>query len=314
MKRFFISALLLFTTAILYSQTGTIRGFVYDKASGEPIIFTNVYLFQTSYGSSTDVNGYFMITKIPSGDYTLMVSYLGYDTLRIPVSINEGDIINKQLFLHASAIVLQTIDISAEYQEARTETKTSVVKITPKDISQIPSIGGQPDLAQYLQVMPGVVFTGDQGGELYIRGGSPIQNKVLLDGMTVYKAFHSIGLFSVFETDIIRNADIYTGGFGAEYGGRISSVMDITTRDGNRQRFAGKVGLSTLGPTSCWKGLSRSKKKDRAGAQVSSSLQKALTWSKPPRPYIITLILLACLSIFSTSTEKYLYSHQMEAK
>jgi len=118
------------------------------------------------------------------------------------------------------------------------------VKITPKDIGQIPSIGGQPDLAQYLQVMPGVVFTGDQGGELYIRGGSPIQNKVLLDGVTIYKAFHSIGLFSVFETDIIRNADIYTGGFGAEYGGRISSVMDITTRDGNSRGSQEKSGLA----------------------------------------------------------------------
>jgi hypothetical protein len=266
MKRLIISALLLFTSALLYSQTGIIRGFVYDKASGEPIIFTNVYLYQTSYGSSTDVNGYFMITKIPKGDYTLMVSYLGYDTLRIPVSISDGDIINKQLFMQSSAIILQTIDISAEYQEARTETKTSVVKITPKDISQIPSIGGQPDLAQYLQVMPGVVFTGDQGGELYIRGGSPIQNKVLLDGMTVYKAFHSIGLFSVFETDIIRNADIYTGGFGAEYGGRISSVMDITTRDGNRQRFAGKVGLSTFGANLLLEGPFKKQKEGKGGS------------------------------------------------
>jgi hypothetical protein len=231
-----------------FSQvTGTIKGFVYDQSNGEPVIFTNVYLYKTTYGSSTDVNGYFIITKVPPGEYTLMVTYLGYDTLRIPVSLQPGGVISKQLYMQENAINLKTIDISAEYQDARTETKTSVVKITPKDIGQIPSIGGQPDLAQYLQVMPGVVFTGDQGGELYIRGGSPIQNKVLLDGVTIYKPFHSIGLFSVFETDIIRNADIYTGGFGAEYGGRISSVMDITTRDGNRQRIAGKASISTFG-------------------------------------------------------------------
>jgi hypothetical protein len=247
MKRLFLAALLFLTTSLLFSQTGTIKGFVYNKASGEPIIFTNVYLNKTTYGAATDVNGYFIMTKVPPGDYTLMVTYLGYDTLRIPISLQIGGVITKQLYLKASSINLETINISAEAQEAKTETKTSVIKITPKDISQIPSIGGQPDLAQYLQVMPGVVFTGDQGGELYIRGGSPIQNKVLLDGVTVYKAFHSIGLFSVFETDIIRNADIYTGGFGAEYGGRISSVMDITTRDGNRQRFAGKIGASTFG-------------------------------------------------------------------
>ncbi len=267
MKRFLLS--LLFLTSIFYSfsQTGTIKGFVFDKKSGEPIIFTNVYLYKTTYGSATDVNGYFIITKVPAGDYTLMVTYLGYDTLQVPVSLQADGVISKQLYMEGSAINLQTINISAEYQEARTETKTSVVKITPKDINQIPSIGGQPDLAQYLQVMPGVVFTGDQGGELYIRGGSPIQNKVLLDGVTVYKAFHSIGLFSVFETDIIRNADIYTGGFGAEYGGRISSVMDITTRDGNRQRFAGKVGLSTFGANLLLEGPFK-KLKEGGGASV----------------------------------------------
>jgi hypothetical protein len=247
MKRLFLATLLLLTVSVLFSQTGTIKGFVYDKASGEPIIFTNVYLYKTTYGSSTDVNGYFIITKVPPGEYTLRVTYLGYDTISIPVSMQAGGVVTKQIYMNASAVNLQTINISAEYQEAKTETKTSVIKITPKDIGQIPSIGGQPDLAQYLQVMPGVVFTGDQGGELYIRGGSPIQNKVLMDGVTIYKAFHSIGLFSVFETDIIRNAEIYTGGFGAEYGGRISSVMDITTRDGNKQRIAGKASASTFG-------------------------------------------------------------------
>src|SRR5690606_13999774 len=123
----------------------------------------------------------------------------------------------------------------------------SVVKISPKEIKQLPTIGGEADLAQYLQVLPGVVFTGDQGGQLYIRGGSPVQNKVLMDGMIVYNPFHSIGLFSVFETDIIRNADVYTGGFTAEYGGRISSIMDTTTRDGNSKYFGGKVGFSPSG-------------------------------------------------------------------
>lgn len=93
---------------------------------------------------------------------------------------------------------------------------------------------------QYLQVVPGVIFTGDQGGQLYVRGGSPIMNKVMMDGMVLYNPFHSIGLFSVFDNDIIRNADIFTAGFNAEHGGRTSSVMDITTRDGNKTRIAGR--------------------------------------------------------------------------
>jgi hypothetical protein len=230
-----------------YSQNASIRGFVYEKKTGEPVIYTNVYLLRTTYGSVTDVNGYYSISNVPPGDYTLMVTYLGYDTVQEPITIKKGDILTKKLFLQPMNIMLKGANISAERQEAKTETKTSVVKITPKQIKQIPTIGGQADLAQYLQVLPGVIFTGDQGGQLYIRGGSPVQNKVLLDGMIVYNPFHSIGLFSVFETDIIRNADVYTGGFGAEYGGRISSVMDITTRDGNKKEFAGKVGASAFG-------------------------------------------------------------------
>src|SRR5690606_32716551 len=159
----------------------------------------------------------------------------------------SGDkIITEKLFLKKSSIQMQAVEISAEKQEKQTNVAMSVTKATPKDIKQIPTIGGTADLAQYLQVVPGVIFTGDQGGQLYIRGGSPVQNKVLLDGMTIYNPFHSIGLFSVFDTELIRNADIYTGGFGAEHGGRISSVMDITMRDGNKRRFAGKVGASTF--------------------------------------------------------------------
>lgn len=225
---------------------GTIRGFVYEEDSGEPVIFTNVYLQGTTLGSPTDVNGYFSITDVPYGNYTLTVTYLGYDTLSTQVSVASEAIITKKLFLKKSSIKMKAVEISAEKQEALTNVTMSVTKATPKEIKQLPAIGGTPDLAQYLQVVPGVIFTGDQGGQLYIRGGSPVQNLVLQDGMTVYNAFHSIGLFSVFDTEIIRNADIYTGGFGAEYGGRVSSVMDITMRDGNQRRFAGKVGASTF--------------------------------------------------------------------
>jgi len=231
----------------LYSQTASIRGYVYQQKTGEPIIFTNVYLNKTTYGDTTDQNGYYTISKVPAGNYTLMVTYLGYDTISIPVTLKAGEIITKNLTLNESAIQLKTVNITSESNVSKTEIRTSVIKVTPKEIKQIPTIGGTPDFAQYLQVLPGVIFTGDQGGQLYIRGGSPIQNKVLLDGMVIYNPFHSIGLFSVFDTDIMRSADVFTGGFGSEYGGRISSIMDITTRDGNKKKTSGKAGISTFG-------------------------------------------------------------------
>ncbi len=230
-----------------FSQDATVRGFVYEEESGEPAMFSNVVLKGTAFGASTDVNGYFLISKVNAGKYILQVTYLGFDTINVPVLLEEGKIMDKKIFLEKSSVQLETVTISGERIAARTETRTSVVKITPKEIKSIPSIGGQADIAQYLQVIPGVVFTGDQGGQFYIRGGSPIQNKVMLDGMMIYNPFHSIGLFSVFETELIRTADIYTGGFNAEHGGRISSVMDITTKDGNKKRFAGSVSASTFG-------------------------------------------------------------------
>ncbi len=267
LKRFLSAiALVIATVTLTFAQDGVIRGFVYEKETGEPVIFTNVYLYRTTYGAATDVNGYFTISKIPEGNYTLMVTNLGFDTIRENVTVRKGQVITKKLYLDKAMFTLQEVQVTAEQAEAKTDTRTSVIKITPKQISRIPTIGGQPDLAQYLQVLPGVVFTGDQGGQLYIRGGSPIQNKVLLDGMVIYNPFHSIGLFSVFDTDILRNADIFTGGFNAEYGGRISSVMDLTTRDGNKKKMAGKAGLNTFGAKLMLEGPISKQKEDGSGS------------------------------------------------
>ena len=262
-KNIVLLAILLIVSVLSYAQgDNSVKGFVYEKSNGEPIMFANVYLKGTTLGSTTDINGYFSITRIPDGNYTIMVTMMGYDTIAERISLKNNEILNKKFHLEEGAIKLEAVNITADKIEARTETKTSVVNITPKTITKIPSVGGQADLAQYLQVIPGVVFTGDQGGQLYIRGGSPIQNKVLLDGMIVYNPFHSIGLFSVFDTDIIRNAEVYTGGFGAEYGGRVSSVMDITTRDGNKKRISGKIGGTTFGAKVMVEGPIKKAKKD----------------------------------------------------
>lgn len=266
--RLFLFVLFLSVQSLAIAQSGTIRGFVYDRESGEPIIFTNVFLKGTQIGASTDVNGYYSISKVEPGDYTVMVTSLGYDTASEDISLKNGQILNVKLFIATQAQVLGTVEINADKAEAQTEVKMSVQKITPKEIDKLPSIGGEADIAQYMQVLPGVVFTGDQGGQLYIRGGSPVQNKVLLDGMIVYNPFHSIGLFSVFDTDIIRNADVYTGGYSAEYGGRISSIMDVTTIDGNYNTVHGNVSVTSFGAKLNIEGP-LSKPKELGGSSIS---------------------------------------------
>ncbi|MBQ6741318.1 MAG: TonB-dependent receptor [Bacteroidales bacterium] len=224
------------------------KGVLFDEKNGEAIPFANVVLDGTSHGCATDINGFFLINKVPEGKYTLKIKYVGYEEYSEEVTLVKNKIVTKTIHLKPAAQMLKAVEITdSKKEERQMQTQVSVQKITSSQIQQMPSIGGTADLAQYLQVLPGVSSTGDQGGQLYIRGGSMIQNLTLLDGMIVYNPFHSIGLYSIFETDVILNANIYTGGFGAEYGGRMSSVMDITTRDGNKRHHSGKIGLNTFG-------------------------------------------------------------------
>ena len=227
---------------------GIVKGVVFDESNGESVPFANVMLEGTRLGCATDLNGFFLISKVSAGEYTLRVRFVGYDDYVETITVADRKTVNRTIHLKPSAQMLEAVEVTdSRIEERRMQTQVSVEKITASQIQQMPSIGGQADIAQYMQVLPGVSSTGDQGGQLYIRGGSMIQNLCLLDGMIVYNPFHSIGLYSIFETDVILNADIYTGGFGAEYGGRLSSVMDITTRDGNKRRHSGKIGLNTFG-------------------------------------------------------------------
>ena len=229
------------------AQIGTIRGFIYEKDSEEPIIYCNVYLSGTDIGTVSDDNGYFILTNVPYGTYTLKASFIGFSENQIDIILDKNKrVVTTKLFLSTKSLTLDNINLNVEREEQKKQVNTGVIKLTTKSINRLPSIGGEPDIAQFLQVLPGVIFTGDQGGQLYIRGGAPIHNKVLLDGMTIYSPFHSIGFFSVFDTDIIKKADVYTGCFGAQYGGRISSIMDIKTRDGNKKRVTGKLSANSF--------------------------------------------------------------------
>ncbi len=236
-------ACLCFISVSFAQNTGDLRGNVFDKDSGEPVMFGNVLLQGTSFGTNTDENGFFSFSDIPVGEYNLVTTYVGYDSVSVTVNIVGGSITYQRVDL-SSGINLGVVDVSARKQRSKSSVQISTVSVTPAQIRSLPSTGGEADIAQYLPVLPGIIFTGDQGGQLYIRGGSPVQNKILLDGMTIYNPFHSIGFFSIFETEAIRSVDVLTGGFNAEYGGRISAIVDIKTRDGNKNRIAGVASVS----------------------------------------------------------------------
>jgi hypothetical protein len=226
------------------SGKGTVRGNIYDKETAEPIGFATVKLEEALVGASSDINGFFSIANVPTGTYSLKVTYLGYEDHEETVVIKEDEIVFLNIYLSEGGSQLGEIIISGKKEQARNEVQVSKLTVTPKQIRSLPSAGGEADIAQYLTVLPGVIFTGDQGGQLYIRGGSPVQNRIMLDGMTIYNPFHSIGFFSVFETELIRSADVLTGGFNADYGGRISAIVDVKTREGNRKRLSGLASAS----------------------------------------------------------------------
>lgn len=235
---------LILVNSLPAQTTGTIRGNVFDAETGEPIIYCNLQLEGTNIGSTTDLDGFYTITNVPIGTYQLKATYIGYDSLSTTIVIKENQITNQRISLTPNSIQLSTVDVSAKKEKAKEEVQISTLTVTPQQITSLPSVGGQADIAQYLTVLPGITFTGDQGGQLYIRGGSPVQNKILLDGMTIYNPFHSLGFFSVFETETIRSVDVLTGGFNAEYGGRISAIVDLKTREGNKKRLSGSIAAN----------------------------------------------------------------------
>lgn len=263
LRKYILFACFFFLGILAVAQNAVIKGFTYDESTGETLPYCTIQLMGTSFGSLSDVSGAFLINKIPAGTYTVKVSQLGYIDLFDTVEVSSNATITKRYSISPNSQTLDAVQIVGENTRKEQETRTSVISVTPKDMSKMPAIGGQPDFAQYLQVLPGIISTGDQGGQLYVRGGTPVQNMLLLDGVILFNPFHSIGIFSVFDMDIMSSADVYTGGFGAEFGGRISSVMDIKTRDGNKKRLAGKVDINNIGGQLLFEGPLLKLKDDR---------------------------------------------------
>ena len=243
MKKLF-SAVFILIGFSLFAQKGSVKGFVYDKETAEGIPFATVQVMGSQYGATADDKGFFNIPNLAVGTYELKASYLGYRTDSMEVEIRKDQTKSIKFYLVNKSVELKDVEISASKTNSTTQTRVSVTSISATDMKRLPGVGGEADIAQYLTVLPGVVSTGDQGGEVVIRGGTPIQTEYLLDGIPIYNAFHSIGLFSIYETDVVKNIDVYAGGFPAEYGGRTAAVVDVSMRDGNKKDFSGLISVS----------------------------------------------------------------------
>lgn len=244
----FLGLLAAATAGEARAQNISIRGFVTDASDGQKLQGVNVYLRNGSgnlYGAATDTDGAYGIARIPPGSYVLYATFIGYQTFTDSLDLTTGQILTYNITLHPADTELDEVVVESEKETAGAAGITAGMQsVRPGEIELIPTPDVSGDLAGYLTTMPGVVSTGDRGGQLFIRGGEPTQNLVLLDGMLVYQPFHLVGFYSAFPSDLISNTDVYAGGYGGRFGGWLSSVIDVSARSGNKRRFNGSVSAA----------------------------------------------------------------------
>ncbi|WMI66655.1 TonB-dependent receptor [Aestuariibaculum sp. YM273] len=244
MKHVVFSLCMLFSCVIFAQDKYTIRGTLKDKANGETIIGATVFLKGTSNGAITNEYGFYSLT-VAEGDYAVSVSYLGYNTITKTISLTADMTLDFEL--EESAMSLNEVVITAEESEqiAIRKPQMSVSKLNSGTIKQIPVVMGEVDVLKSIQTLPGVTNNGEGSSGFNVRGGAADQNLVLLDEAIIYNTSHFFGFFSVFNADAIKDIKLYKGDIPANFGGRVSSVLDVRQKDGNSKDFSlnGGVGL-----------------------------------------------------------------------
>lgn len=240
--------IILFTAASFsFSQeTGRIRGFVTDSTNGESLPFCNVVIDELKTGASTNDRGIFYLNSVPVGKkYNLTISYIGYKTKSVEVEVIKNQLTDISIQLFPLSIELQTVEKIGEKIVQKNKTDIGVEQISIKQLEYLPK-GIETDVMRSLQNIAGVRSTGDVSARYYVRGGTSDQNLVLLNGVTIYNPFHSLGLFSVIDPDMINSMEFYKGGYSSEFGGRLSSVLNVVSKDGNKKRYSALAAVSLL--------------------------------------------------------------------
>lgn len=237
-----ITLLLLLVCLSAFGQY-TISGRVVEKGSGESLSYATIAVPHTSTGTHTNLDGFFALFDIPSDTTTIVVSYVGYAVLKVKLS-KDSFAQQVKIELQPLSTNLEEVVVSAdEYKILQANSGVSVSTVSTKQLALLPSIG-EVDIFRSLQLLPGISATNQSSAGLYVRGGTPEQNLVLLDGITVYKVDHFFGFFSAFNANAVKDVKIYKGAYPAKYGGRLSSVVDMNLKTGSFEKFTSSVGLN----------------------------------------------------------------------
>jgi len=246
MKRYSIlllTVILLITNSLIAQNKFTVSGYVHEKGSRELLPGVNIYLANQKVGTTTNNYGFYSIT-LPEGKYEIQYSYVGYQTVIEPINLTESLSIDVEL---DPSITLGEVVVSAEKIERQTESsQMSMISLPVSQVKSIPTLLGEKDVFKTLQLMPGVQKGSEGSSGLYVRGGGPDQNLIILDDAPVYNAYHLFGFFSIFNGDALKSIELTKGGFPARFGGRLSSVVEMTMKDGNKEKITGEAGIGLI--------------------------------------------------------------------
>ncbi len=244
MKNLFLALFLIISLPLLSATKHTLSGTITDASTGESLIGTSITVKELpGTGVTSNAYGYFSLT-LPDGKYNFVISYLGYETITQLVNLNENKMMNFKLKPNSQQ--LSDVEIIAQRKNHNiTSNEMGMEKLKVKEIAKIPVLFGEADILKTLKLTPGIKSAGEGSGGMFVRGGNNSQNLILLDEATVYNADHLLGFFSTFNSDAIKDIQMFKGTAPAEYGGRISSVLDIKMNDGNNQNYhvGGGIGL-----------------------------------------------------------------------
>jgi len=243
-RRLLALCLLCASIGVQAQNKHTVSGFVKDNANGEGLIGVSVYVREAATGVVTNPYGFYSIT-LPSGSYTLVFSYLGYQKIAREVMLDSDKVASVEMNVESNQLAEVIISTKKEDENVKS-IEMSVNKVEMKTIRKMPALLGEVDLIRSIQLLPGVTTVGEGASGFNVRGGDISQNLVLLDEAPVYNSSHLFGFFSVFNPDAVKDVKLIKGGIPAQYGGRISSILDVRMKEGNSKKREVNGGIGTI--------------------------------------------------------------------
>ncbi len=239
-----IICLLLMLCSVSQGQKASLSGYVRDANNGEALIGVSVIIPELGLGTSTNLYGFYSLS-LPAGVYKVEYQYIGFETLQREIQLDKD--IRLDIELRESATQLQEVEVSSERLDKNVSSvEMSVAKLDVKEIEKVPQLLGETDIIRTLTLLPGVTTVGEGSNGFNVRGGAADQNLILLDEAPVYNSSHLFGFFSIFNADAVKDVKLYKGGIPAQYGGRLSSVVDVRQKEGNSKKFGFQGGLGLL--------------------------------------------------------------------